>query len=107
MQTLQISGLWIDQTFGLVFKIPQINHASKAIFLKFFFDLCFIGSVGFGDHLTVLLLATTLFASASFGGGCSAGAYQQIVKNMQKKILSRFISRRHRSDLHPSSMPSR
>jgi len=30
-----------------------------------------------------------LFASASLGGGWSAGAYQQIVKNMQKK---NFIS---------------
>jgi hypothetical protein len=29
-------------------------------------------------------LATILFASASFGGGCSAGVYQQIEKNMQK-----------------------
>jgi hypothetical protein len=30
-------------------------------------------------------LARILFASASFGGGgCSAGAYQQIVKNMKK-----------------------
>jgi hypothetical protein len=29
-------------------------------------------------------LATILFASASFGGGCSAGGYQQIEKNMQK-----------------------
>jgi hypothetical protein len=28
-----------------------------------------------------------LFASASFGGGCSAGAYQQIAKNMKKKLL--------------------
>jgi len=27
-------------------------------------------------------------ASVSFGGGCAAGAYQQIVKNMQKKIIS-------------------
>jgi hypothetical protein len=34
-------------------------------------------------------LASILFASTSFGGGCSAGAYQQIVKNMQKK---NFIS---------------
>jgi len=33
-------------------------------------------------------LANILFASASFGGGWSAGAYQQIVKNMQKKIIS-------------------
>jgi hypothetical protein len=31
-------------------------------------------------------LASILFASASFGGNCSAGAYQQIVKNMQKII---------------------
>jgi hypothetical protein len=30
-------------------------------------------------------LASILFASASFGGGWSAGPYQQIVKNMQKK----------------------
>jgi len=30
-----------------------------------------------------------LFASAGFGGGgCSAGAYQQIVKNMKKKFIS-------------------
>jgi len=29
-------------------------------------------------------LATILFASAGFGGGCSAGVYQQIEKNMQK-----------------------
>jgi hypothetical protein len=34
--------------------------------------------------LTDSSLASILFASASFGGGCSAGAYQQIVKNMQK-----------------------
>jgi hypothetical protein len=33
-------------------------------------------------------LASILFASARFGGGLSAGAYQQIVKNMQKKIIS-------------------
>jgi len=36
-------------------------------------------------------LASILFASASFGGGgCSVGAYQQIIKNMLKKILSRW-----------------
>jgi hypothetical protein len=29
-------------------------------------------------------LATILFASAGFGGGCSAGGYQQIEKNIQK-----------------------
>jgi hypothetical protein len=46
-------------------------------------------------------LATISFASASFGGGCSAGGYQQIEKNMQKIFLYQFISRRHRSDLHP------
>ena len=34
-----------------------------------------------------LIIASILFASASFGGGCSTGAYQQIVKNMQKKII--------------------
>jgi hypothetical protein len=32
--------------------------------------------------------AIILFASASFGGGFTAGAYQQIVKNMQKKFYS-------------------
>jgi hypothetical protein len=32
-------------------------------------------------------LASILFASAGFGGGCSVGAYQQIVKNMQKKKI--------------------
>jgi hypothetical protein len=36
-------------------------------------------------------LASILFASASFGGGCSAGAYQQIVKNMQKKLFVIFL----------------
>jgi hypothetical protein len=56
------------------------------LIFKIFFDLCFIGSVGFDDHLTDSSLASILFASASFGGGCSAGAYQQLVKNMQKKI---------------------
>jgi hypothetical protein len=34
--------------------------------------------------LTNSSLASILFASAGFGGGCSAGTYQQIVKNMQK-----------------------
>jgi len=51
-----------------------------------FFNLCFTGSVGFDDHLTDSSLASILFAAASVGGGCSAGAYQQIVKNMQKKF---------------------
>jgi len=32
-------------------------------------------------------LASILFASASFGGGCSPGVYQQIVKDMQKKFI--------------------
>jgi hypothetical protein len=54
-----------------------------ADFYKEFFDLCFIGSVGFDDHLTNSSLASILLASAGFGGG-SAGTYQQIVKNMQK-----------------------
>jgi hypothetical protein len=53
-----------------------------------FFNLCFIGSVGFDDHLTDSSLASILFASASLGGGCSAGVYHQIVKNMQKKLSS-------------------
>jgi len=48
--------------------------------------------------LTDSSLASILFASAGFGGGCFAGAYQQIVKKYAKKILSQFISRRHRSD---------
>jgi len=34
--------------------------------------------------LTNSSLASILFASAGFGVGCSAGTYQQIVKNMQK-----------------------
>jgi len=50
-----------------------------------FFDLCFIGSVGFHDHLIYESLASILFASVSLGGGCSDGVYQQIVKNRQKK----------------------
>jgi hypothetical protein len=54
----------------------------------FFFNPCFIGSIGFDDHFTESSLASILFASASLGGGWSAGAYQQIVKNMQKKIIS-------------------
>ena len=82
---------------------PLLGDADFLIF----FNLYFIGSIGFDDHLTDSSLASVLFVSASFGGGWSAGAYQQIVKNMQKKILSQFISRRHRSDLHSSSIPSR
>jgi hypothetical protein len=38
--------------------------------------------------LTESSLASVLFASASLGGGWSAGAYQQIVKNMQKNFIS-------------------
>jgi len=41
-----------------------------------FFDLCFIGSVGFDDHLTDSSLESILFASAGFGAGRSAGGYQ-------------------------------
>jgi hypothetical protein len=37
--------------------------------------------------LTDSSLASVLFASASFGGGWSAGPYQQIVKKYAKKIL--------------------
>jgi len=37
--------------------------------------------------LTGLLLATTLFASTIFGGGCSAGAYQQIEKKYEKILF--------------------
>jgi hypothetical protein len=51
-----------------------------------FFNPCFIGSVGLDDHWTDSSLASILFASASLGGGCSAGVHHQIVKNMQKKI---------------------
>jgi hypothetical protein len=53
-----------------------------------FFNLCFIGSIGFDDHLIESSLASILFASASLGGGWSAGAYQQILKNMQKNFIS-------------------
>ena len=58
------------------------------LIFKKFFNLCFIGPVGFDDHLTDSSLASFLFASSSFGGGCSAGVYQQIVKNLQKKFIS-------------------
>jgi len=33
-------------------------------------------------------LASIFFASAGFGGGCSAGVYQQIIKDMQKNFIS-------------------
>jgi hypothetical protein len=36
-------------------------------------------------------LPNILFASASLGGGCSDGAYQQIVKNMKKKFYRQII----------------
>jgi hypothetical protein len=58
-----------------------------ADFLKEFFDLCFIGSAGFGDHLTDSSFAGILFASAGFGGGCSSDAYQQIVKKCVKILF--------------------
>jgi hypothetical protein len=41
-----------------------------------FFDLCFIGSVGFDNHWTDSSAASILFASAGFGAACSVGAYQ-------------------------------
>ena len=64
------------------------------LIFKFFFNLCFIGSVGFDDHLTDKSLASILFASASFGGGgCSAGVYQQIVKNVQKNFMKNRLRR--------------
>jgi hypothetical protein len=48
--------------------------------------------LGYEDGpLTNSSLACILFASASLGGGCSAGACQQIVKNMQKNFISKFI----------------
>jgi hypothetical protein len=55
-----------------------------------FFNLCFIGSVSFDDHLTDSSLASILFAYTSFGGGggCFAGAYQQIVKICKKILIS-------------------
>ena len=52
-----------------------------------FFNLCFIGSVGFDDHLTDSSFASILFASARFEGGCSSGAYQQIVKKYAKILF--------------------
>jgi len=55
---------------------------------KKFFDLCFIGSVGFDDHLIDSSLASILFVSVGLGGCCSDGVYQQIVRNMQKKFYS-------------------
>ena len=50
-----------------------------------------MGSVGFDDHLTDSSLASILFASARFGGDCAAGAYQQIVNNIQKKFRHTVI----------------
>jgi len=38
--------------------------------------------------LTDSSLARILFASASVGGGCSAGAYQQILKICKKNFIS-------------------
>jgi predicted nucleic acid-binding protein len=37
-------------------------------------------------------LATILFASASLGGGCSAGVYQQIEKICKNSFISIAIS---------------
>jgi len=62
------------------------------IFFKIFFYLCFIGPVGFDEHWTDSSLASILFASASFGGGWSAGTYQQIVKNIKKILVNQVRS---------------
>jgi len=51
-----------------------------ADFLKEFFDLCFIGSVGFGDHFTDSSFVSILFASVGFVAGSSVCVYQQVVK---------------------------
>ena len=58
------------------------------LILKFFFNLCFIGSVGFDDHLIDESLPSSLFISASLGGSCSDGVYQQIARNIQKNFIS-------------------
>jgi len=62
-------------------------------------------------------LASILFASASFGGGCSAGTYQQIVKNMKKNFYSihkppasfkfKSMSRDHPLTVEPFQISSR
>jgi hypothetical protein len=51
-----------------------------------FFNLCFIGPVGFDERWTDL--SSILFASANFDGGWSAGTCQQIVKSMKRKFIS-------------------
>jgi len=51
------------------------------------FLICFIGSVGFGDHFTDSSFAIILFDSARFEGDCSSGPYQQIVKKYAKILF--------------------
>jgi hypothetical protein len=68
--------------FAYSFKWTAFNFFDELIdSSEDFFNLCFIGPVGFDDHL-IDSSSSILFASASFGGGCSAGVYQQIVKNI-------------------------
>ena len=45
------------------------GYADRPGNLKIFFNLCFIGPVGFDEHWTDQLLASILFASASVGFG--------------------------------------
>ena len=65
----------------------MMQHCCWPLILKIF-NLGFIGSVGFDDHLIDSSLASILSASANLDGGCSDCVYQQIVRNMQNKFIS-------------------
>jgi hypothetical protein len=75
--------MWIESQLALytILSVHVQNYVQQRYGYVIFFNLCFIGPVGFDDHL-IDSSSSILFASASFGGGCSAGVYQQIVKNI-------------------------
>jgi hypothetical protein len=66
--------LIFKKNFRYVIPLTSYRYSSN-IFVTIF-DLSFIGSVGFDDHLTDSSPARILFASHGFGAGCSAGVYQ-------------------------------
>ena len=82
-----MNGYYIFKKNFLIGNTFNQRHLCLKYFRDTFFDLCFIGPVGFDDHLTDASLASTFFASAIFGGGCCDGAYQQIVKKIIQKKL--------------------
>jgi hypothetical protein len=93
------------KNFRYVIRLTGYRYNSN-IFVTTF-DLCFIGSVGFDGHLTDSSLAS-IFLLRPDWVLVGLPAYKNKLEIINKNsFLSQFISRRHRTDLHPWSISSR